>query len=753
MKPIKALILGVTCLAIGQSPARAEDATSRIWTDKQGRQLEATFVGLDGANISLQNKTGQTFTFALTNLSAEDQNFAKNAKPVNVPGYVATNVTVGKAAYNVDVLVAKGLERAKGIITKNNAAIKASHGNEKELRDVPTPNPLMNDEQFVRRVYLDIVGRIPSYEEAKTFLDDTSGPVKRAKLIDTLLEDPGYASHLFNYFADMLRVRDDLMTGNGNFRGTPYVNWLRHQCENNVKWDEMVKDMLTAEGKMWNANEADKKKGKVAGAAGYLLRDTGMPLDNLANTLAVFLGTDVACAQCHDHPFAEWTQYQFYQMASFFGATTTNMRTAARRQKTEAKERERTMKLREQIDAIITESGGDPDRERTPLNQFMGANAFVVSDTKENMLKLPHDYKYPDHKPYDPVEPKFITWSERDKNLPAYKQKLSKEEGLRSSFAKWVTDPSNPRFAMAIANRMWKRAFGVAVHEPVTNIDDLTKSNNPELLAHLADEMKRVKFDLKEFMRIIYNTRSYQREATEGEIHMGEAYYFQGPQLRRMSAEQAWDSYMTLVLGKPDAYAKTKAQEDLYSKSIDLDLTNPKLDAKTVLMKYAAMRNINEKMNSMMSGGSMEMSGDMKMDGAGADMSMGKATKFGGMVLRRASELEQPVRGGHFLNDFGQSQRLLIDGAGYGGSVPQVLTLMNGNAQEMLTNTSSLLFRNIEKLANDDEKITAVFLSIMNRKPTEKEIALSKKTVAEGASGYSSLIWALINTREFIFVQ
>jgi hypothetical protein len=165
-------------------------------------------------------------------------------------------------------------------------------------------------------------------------------------------------------------------------------------------------------------------------------------------------------------------------------------------------------------------------------------------------------------------------------------------------------------------------------------------------------------------------------------------------------------------------------------------------------LKYAAMRNMNDKMRSM-SNTTME-SGMME---EGADMMMGKATNRNGMTLRRASELEQPVRGGHFLADFGQSQRLLIDGAGYGGSVPQVLTLMNGNAQMMLTSSDSKLFQNMDKETTEEGKINAVFLSLMNRKATDKEMEMSKKTVADGSEGFSNLIWALINTREFIFVQ
>jgi hypothetical protein len=242
-------------------------------------------------------------------------------------------------------------------------------------------------------------------------------------------------------------------------------------------------------------------------------------------------------------------------------------------------------------------------------------------------MKLPHDYKYPDAKPLDPVEPKFIMWSKNDKNLPAYKQKMKAPERTPSSVRQVDhATPSNPRFAMAIANRMWKRAFGQGISEPVTNIDDPKQSVNPELLIHLAEEMKRVKFNLKDFMRIIYNTRAYQSESTSEKIAMGEPYYFQGPLLRRMTAEQAWDSYMTLVLGEPDKY--TKPLDDLYSKSIDLDLTNPKLDAQTVLVKYDAFRRMAEKERALMGGGLADAGGDMMMEDS--KKSKGKAAPRSG---------------------------------------------------------------------------------------------------------------------------
>jgi Protein of unknown function (DUF1549)/Protein of unknown function (DUF1553) len=731
MKPSKALIIGIGCLALSTLASLAEDAATapRTWTDSKGRQVTATFVGLQGETISIQTAAGQIFNLPLTTFSAEDQAYAKSAKPAVT--YVAVNATVGQAAAAIDQLVVKGLLVGRDKIAKANAVATM----ETDKRPLPKPNILMTDEQFVRRVYLDIAGRIPNYEEAKGFLGDAS-PTKRAKLIDMLLDSPGYASNTYNYFAEMLRVKDRLEQD--NLRGVPYINWLQKEITANTPWDKLVYQMMTAEGKMWHN-----------GAAGYLLRDSGMPLDNLANTLSVFLGTDVACAQCHDHPFADWTQHQFYEMAAFFGKSDTRARGG-----------KNVRDLSEAVVALAEKGGADPTRIRNGIRNYIGANSNEVVNLETNKVKLPDNYKYKDAKPNDTVEPKFITWSKNDKSNPAFKQNTKgKETNLRESFASWMTHPSNPRFAMAIANRMWKRAFGQGVAEPVTNIDDPEKASNPELLKHLAAEMVRVKFNIKDFMRIVYNTQSYQRESTTDVVPMGEPYYFQGPQLRRMTAEQAWDSYMTLVVGDADKY--TKPLEDLYSRSIDLDLRNDKLDAKTVLLKYSAYQGMAAKERALMGGnlGSDDMMMDSKKGKKGKDaapdMMMENASmSFDGMVLRRASELEQPERGGHFLAEFGQSQRLLIDGGSKAGSVPQVLMLMNGKAQQMLTDKGSLLFKTMEKVNNPADKVEAVFLSVLSRKPTLAEKDIAKRGIeSAGADGFSNLIWALINTREFMFIQ
>jgi hypothetical protein len=519
-----------------------------------------------------------------------------------------------------------------------------------------------------------------------------------------------------------------------------------------------------------------------------------MPLDNLANTLSVFLGTDVACAQCHDHPFANWTQRQFYEMASFFGATSTLDRGGY------GGRGEQMERLNREIDELLEQNGKDPKVLRNQIRNIMRANSYAVTDLPTNMIKLPPDYRYKDGKGGDPVYPKLIRWSKDDAKNPAYaavagvekksaalqsavsastknknkaqpvvsankakaatKSMGEMNENLRETFSSWLTHPQNPRFAMTIANRMWARAMGSGLTQSIRSIDNPDEAYNVPLLKHLSSEMVRVKFDLREFLRIVYNTQTYQRESTTQELAMGEPYYFQGPVLRRMGAEQAWDSFVTLVLGDADKYKNTDS--DLYGRSIDMDLSNPKLDAKNVLLKVSAVQEMGRKQQARLGGSLASAAGKQMMTDDDAEMAPSsggsdddKIVVVGGMKMMRASELEQPAPPGHFLRDFGQSDRLLIDGTVKSGSVPQVLMMMNGKAQEMLTNKDSLIHRNIDSQKTPEGKLDAVFLSILNRKPTDREKDIAKRQIeAEGErEAFSNIIWALVNTREFSFVQ
>ncbi len=705
----------------------AEASVSRMWTDSQGRKVEASFIRLDGTTVYIKMVNGSVVALPLDRLSAEDQKLAKalpaSADPTLMP--LPVNASVAVASARIDELVEMGLQKANLKLAE--AWKKESAEDARTAKKAPAllkSNPLTTDEQFVRRAYLDIVGRIPSFDEASLFLRSTAAD-RRASLINKLLESDGYVSHAYNYFSEMLRIKDGFDVN--LVRGLPYIQWVKDQIKANRPYDQMVNDMITAEGKMWSN-----------GAAGYLLRDSGMPLDNLSYTLQVFLGTDVGCAQCHDHPFSDWTQRQFYEMAAFFGATTTLLNAQ------DFSKGDPSKRIMEEAKYVLEKNGKKIEDATGAINDVIGANRFAVANLNANRMKLPQDYRYKDAHGNDPVAPKLITWSDAAKDNAAYTAvagEMNNPETLRKTFGKWMTHPANPRFAMTIANRLWARAFGRALTPTVRNIDSPEEAYNPELLKHLANEMVRVKFDLKAFQRILYNTKTYQRETTTNALAMGEPYFFQGPVMRRMTAEQTWDTFMTLVLGDPDKVKSTEA--DLYGRSMDMNLNT--VDAQTVLQKINAMQTIAQREREKMGGGL-----------ANADTKgMGdKVLSYGGMKLMRASELEQPAPLGHFLREFGQSDRLLVDGGSREGSAPQVLMLMNGKAQEMMTNKDSLILRTMEKVKSPADKVEVVFLSILSRKPTFREKDITKQQLAtHGELGYANIIWALINTREFAFVQ
>ena len=165
--------------------------------------------------------------------------------------------------------------------------------------------PKIDDDVFLRRIYLDIAGRIPTLEETTTFLGSKSKN-RRAALIDDLLDSYGHVSRQYNYWADVLRVK----SRSNKVIGAPYIDFLKDSIEANVPYDQFVRELLTAQGKML---------GEDSGAVGYYLRDLNMPEDNMSNTVRVFLGTRLECAQCHDHPFDQWTQRDYFEMVAFTG--------------------------------------------------------------------------------------------------------------------------------------------------------------------------------------------------------------------------------------------------------------------------------------------------------------------------------------------------------------------------------------------------------------------------------------------------
>ncbi|MBC8350825.1 MAG: DUF1549 domain-containing protein [Planctomycetes bacterium] len=551
-----------------------------------------------------------------------------------------------------------------------------------------------NDRIFMRRVYLDITGTIPTGQEAFDFLD-AKEKNKREILIDYLLASDGYASNYYNYWADVLRIKS---AGSG-VELHSYVEWVKESLKKNKPYDEFVYELLSASGTP-----------SENGAVGYYLRDQGMPLDNLSNTVSIFLGTQIGCAQCHDHPFERWTQKDFYEMAAFTYSVNTRAGGKEYQQQRRA------------IAAEIKKRNLTP-QQRQLVNQLARYNQWELSDADNRLLRFPKDYDYGNAKANDAVTPKTIFGEN---------PRLRDGQARREAFASWATSKENPLFAKVIANRLWKKVMGVGLIEPLDDIEG-AEASNPELMKFLAYAMVRLDFNMKQYLRMLMNTDVYQRRAVYREVSE-EPFHFPGPTLRRMTAEQIWDSLVTLSMNEP--LASTYEQNSPYRfPYFDIQSTSPSAIVDRGVALYKDRQNRGKK----------------------PSMSMSGAKKPTGPSLARASEMRQPAAAGHFLRDFGASDRELISGSNRDPTVSQILTLINGKHHYQIVREGSQLMELLAKADRDQKlRIRIIYLSILGREPnsTESRLAMNVFAQAKQANrGNRELIWILLNTPEFMFIQ
>ena len=673
------------------------------------------------------------------------------------------------------------------------------------------PNAAAPDEIIVRRLYLDIAGRIPSVEEAADFINSRD-PQKRAKLIDTLLDSDGYTSNMFNYWADILRLTDNTK---GKTTAEAYAEYVKRCLKENKPYDQFVRDLLTTDGGVWDS-----------GAVGFYVRDDNK-LDHLAYTVQVFLGTSIVCAQCHNHPFDKWSQTDYYGMAAYTYGMDGGKGNAAAPIKKTAKApmiggkalRKLPKEEREQIIAQQTAEAEALKKEREAKGITKEAIADVQRSLKDIMKPLrytniqwvdnknptlPADYRYPDAKPGQPIQPKTMFGHEA---IPAEGQTRV------DAFAKWMTSPENPRFSTVIANRMWKKVFGIGLIEPVDEMTDSTVASNAELMDYLSDLMKEKKYSLRSVLRVLYNTDTYQRMASKDEVPLGETYHFTGPILRRMSAEQIWDSMVTLAKGnvdqetseenenlhtylsdlkllmttvrdkgpeglveiskRPDGAGApaSKKMDELRAQSLEAQKNGDKETARRLTSEVEKLRKVgnNDLLQSILG---KEHAQDLrkgygkpKNKGAEIDkaalaalskeerrqaMAMGSSLN----LTHRASEISSPAKPGHFLRTFGQSDREQISNASDDASVPQALALLNGPVSEVLNNPLSKLRRELSEAASPEQKMDMLYMAFLSRHPNDAEKGVMNQVIADrGDKAVADVTHALVTGAQFLFIQ
>ncbi len=344
-----------------------------------------------------------------------------------------------------------------------------------------TPSPRCDDAEFVRRVYLDITGHIPSAEKAAAFIDDRT-PNKRAKLIDELLASREYGKHQADIWQSLLLQR----TSDNRFISFDRMTeWLEKGFNANKPWDQMVRDILTAEGDL-------EKNGAVT----YFLAN--LTPDKLTdNATRVFLGVQLQCAQCHNHPFTKWKQDEYWGMAAFFTKVRLN---------------------------------GNPRQAARE-----GGTLSISENGRGRPIRLPVSAKR--------VPPKF---------LQGEQPKLTSSDAYRPVLARWMTSPQNPYFSRAMVNRLWAQFFGRGLVNPIDDMHEGNPPSHPQLLAELSAQFAASGFDIKQLIRALCNSDAYQRTSKPSAGNPDAApELFSRMAIKVLTPEQLYDS-LVQVLGVPN---------------------------------------------------------------------------------------------------------------------------------------------------------------------------------------------------------
>ncbi|MCY2956666.1 MAG: DUF1549 domain-containing protein [Planctomycetota bacterium] len=650
---------------------------------------------------------------------------------------IQVGMTLAKAkaaAARIDVLLAEGL-RQQNLL----------------------PMPLIKDATFLRRSYLTLSGRIPDQAEAEAFFDSKATD-KRALLIDQLLDSKGHTSTTVNWWFDLLRVK----SRQRQISGEPFAHWLREAVRTDLAYDQFVRQMLTATG---------PAHAEGAGATGFLLRDANMPHDAMANTLRLFLGTRLECAQCHNHPFDHWTQKEFFEMAAFFGGI-----------------KYRAELNREFMTTMRTAANTGDDRAKQAARNLIQSLTAGISGTGSGIERLPDDYKYEDAKPKQQVFATTLFGAKvnlpRAKSEPVVRSRMRQREEAapqpenqsREALAKWLTTAQNQRFITVITNRIWQRTFGRGLIDPVDDLKDDTKAVHPKLQSYLESLLIDLKFDLRQFERVLCLSQLFQRECPTTDPTPDQAYAFAGPVLRRMSAEQLWDSLLTLVYEDLDQRIRdTDARaRDSYERFAKALVATPeelqallqrsrrpatpaatvaslpqdseqRQQARTLLRQFTLAQKQNNaaevaRLTSALRELGLPVPGERAARGREGD-------------LIRASDLVQPAPQGHLLRQFGQSDRETIDGANREANVPQALTLLNGFLDQRVLSGASSLRQKLASAQTTTNRIRTAYLSTLSREPRSDEQSRWQTTVdRDGDNGLRDLVWVLCNSNEFRFI-
>ena len=333
-----------------------------------------------------------------------------------------------------------------------------------------SPSPLAGDEEFLRRVYLDLIGVPPKPEDVLAFLASTD-PEKRGKAVDALFDRPEFVDHWSLKWGDLLQNSRNAVSAPAVFL---FREFLRSAVAENLPIDEFVRRILTSRG------------GAIDDPASVYFAISKDTNDTVERSTQVFCGVRMLCARCHTHPLENWTQADYYGLASFF-----------------------------------SQVGVRPD-VRFP--QAPNSKLVQVTLAAGNAVNPRSGRQQP---------PKFLGGPE-----PA----LTEATDRREVYARWLTATDNPFFARSLVNRVWSYFFHRGIIEPVDDMRSTNPPINPALLTALTSDFVAHHFDARRLMRQIVMSATYQRSSTPTDSNRHDVQNFSHAIPRRIPAEALLDA-------------------------------------------------------------------------------------------------------------------------------------------------------------------------------------------------------------------
>lgn len=323
---------------------------------------------------------------------------------------------------------------------------------------------ISSDEVFLRRAFLDLVGEPPTSNDLLAFSLDTRAD-KRAKLVKQLLADDGYGTNWGRYWRDVIMFR---RTEDRAILSQPALEeFLVTEFNANTPWNSIARQLITATGNV-----------RENGQTGLIMAQGGRPEDTVAEISRIFLGIQIQCAQCHDHPTDRWTREQFHQLVAFFP------RVAVRP----------TMMGNVRSFAVIADDQQPRLRRTNNNNRFRGTLEHYMPDLEKPELKGTL------------MQPVFFATGQQ-------LQTGVLDKDRRETLSSWITSPENSWCAKALVNRLWSELVGEGFYEPVDDIGPDRDCSAPRTLDLLCNELTAHDYDIKWLMETILLTRTYQLES------------------------------------------------------------------------------------------------------------------------------------------------------------------------------------------------------------------------------------------------